>query len=580
MDKLIMKDAMDMGLWWFLQAFVVAAFTLEPYFCHAETAPHYSFVQEASTAPEVSYHDYIVVGGGVAGCPLAATLSETADVLVLERGGSPYGKPEKTDKGNFVLNILDTFPDSFTEIFVTEDGVYSHRARALGGGSVINAGFYSHADLEFVKNSGLDEALVNDSYRWVEKKIVFEAPVSEWQAAVRDGLLESGVLPFNGVTHSHVNGTKIGSTIFDMDDHRHSAADLLEYADPKNIKVYLHATAHKIIFTQETGSRPKAEGVIFEDESGVKHTALLTKNTKGEVIISAGAIGSPQLLMLSGIGPADQLEALGIEVVLDQPMVGQGLGDNPLNFLFVPSPEPVEVSLLSVVGIYLPTNYIEAGSGFNLLPSIGWIPDFILHFLNQTNISSFFDTRLKGGVILHKVARPLSTGYVELRSTDPTETPKVRFNYFKEPEDLEMCVRGMQTVIDVASSESFSDFRFRLIPTQLLVDLVALVPFNLRPRSLDTAKSLEQFCNDTVMSFWHHHGGCSVGKVLDHDYKVLGVDGLRVVDASTFNFTPGTNPQATIMMLGRAMGVRIQKERGIREVHPTSYVHTMNSDEL
>ncbi|KAE8709691.1 putative Glucose-methanol-choline (GMC) oxidoreductase family protein [Hibiscus syriacus] len=466
-----------------LRAFVVAVFTLQPYFCHAETAPRYSFVQEASTAPEVSYHDYIVVGGGVAGCPLAATLSETANVLVLERGGSPYAKPEKTDKGNWVLNILDTLPDSFTEVIVTEDGVYSHRARALGGGSVINGGFYSHAEPEFVKNSGLDEALVNDSYRWVEKKIVFEAPVLEWQAAVRDGLVESGVLPFNGVTYDHINGTKIGSTIFDMDDHRHSAADLLEYADPKNIKVYLHATVHKIIFTQES------------------------------------AIGSPQLLMLSGIGPADQLEALGIEVVLDQPMVGQGLGDNPLNFLFVPSPEPVEISLVSVVGIYLPTTYIEAGSGLNLLPSVDWIPDFILDFLNQT-------------------------------------------------------------VINVASSESFSDFRFRLIPTQLLVDLVALVPFNQRPRSLDTAKSLEQFCNDTVMSFWHHHGGCQVGKVLDHDYKVLGVDGLRVVDASTFNSTPGTNPQATIMMLGRTMGVRIQKEKGIREVHPTSYVHTMHSDEL
>ncbi|GMJ06565.1 hypothetical protein like AT3G56060 [Hibiscus trionum] len=555
---------MEMESWRFLKAFGIAVLALHCYFCHAETAPNYSFVKEAITAPRVSYHDYIVVGGGTAGCPLAATLSETANVLVLERGGSPYRKPGETDKGNFLLTLLDPSPDSYAQAFVTEDGVYNHRARVLGGGSVINAGFYSHAEPEFVKVSGLDEALVNDSYQWVEKKVVFEAPVLQWQSAVRDGLLEAGVLPFNGVTYDHVNGTKIGSTIFDMDDHRHSAADLLEYADPKNIKVYLHATVHKIILTTQTvGSRPKAEGVIFEDALGVRHTAFLTNNSKSEVIVSAGAIGSSQLLMLSGIGPADQLEGLGITVVLDQPMVGQGMGDNTLNGLFIPSPTPVELSLVSAVGIYLPASYIEAGSGLNLTPQFGWISQLLPRILNQvfTFYSIASDIGLKGGIILQKAARPLSTGYIELRSTDPNETPRVRFNYFKEPEDLKKCVQGMQAIINVVNSKAFSKFRFQSISTQSLLNLVAAVPSNLRPRNLDTATSLEQFCNDTVMTFWHHHGGCQVGKVVDNEYRVLGLDGLRVIDASTFSFTPGTNPQATVMMVGRAMGVQIQKDR-------------------
>ncbi|PPD94254.1 hypothetical protein GOBAR_DD08730 [Gossypium barbadense] len=546
----------------FLKVLLVAVYALDPYFSHAETAPNYSFVHESTTAPPVSYHDYIVVGGGTAGCPLAATLSETANVLVLERGGSPYRNPGKTDKGNFLLTLLDPSPDSYAQIFITEDGVYNHRARILGGGTVFNAGFYSHAETEFVKESGLDEALVNDAYQWVENKVVFKAPLLQWQTAVRDGLLEAGVLPYNGFTNEHINGTKIGSTIFDMNDHRHSAADLLEYADPKNIIVYLHATVTKILFTTQTvGSRPRAIGVIYEDAMGEKHTAYLTNDSKSEIIVSAGAIGSSQLLMLSGIGPRSQLEPLGIKVVIDQPMVGRGMADNTLNGVFIPSPNPVELSLLSTVGISLLVNYIEAGSGLNLAPSFGWISKFLLSILDQTTIGSFFDTRLNGGIILQKVARPLSTGHLKLRSTDPNETPKVRFNYFQEPEDLRNCVQGMKTIINVVNSQAFSKFRYRTISTQQLLNVVAALPLNQRPRHFDTASSLEQFCNDTVMTFWHHHGGCQVGKVVDEDYKVIGVDGLRVIDASTFSFTPGTNPQATVMMLGRAMGVRIQKDR-------------------
>ncbi|KAH1075489.1 hypothetical protein J1N35_027817 [Gossypium stocksii] len=553
---------MDLGSMGFLKALLVAVYALHPYFSHAETAPNYSFVHESTTAPPVSYHDYIVVGGGAAGCPLAATLSETANVLVLERGGSPYRNPGKTDKGNFFLTLLDPSPDSYAQIFITEDGVYNHRARVLGGGTVINAGFYSRASTEFVEESGLDEALVNDAYQWVENKVVFKSPLLQWQTAVRDGLLEAGVLPYNGFTNEHINGTKIGSTIFDMNDHRHSAADLLEYSDPKNIIVYLHATVTKILFTTQTvGSRPRAIGVIYEDALGEKHTAYLTNDSKNEIIVSAGAIGSSQLLMLSGIGPRSQLEPLGIKVVMDQPMVGQGMADNTLNGLIIPSPNPVELSLLSTVGISLLVNYIEAGSGLNLAPSFGWISKFLLSILDQTTIGSFFDTRLNGGIIVQKVARPLSTGHLELRSTDPNETPKVSFNYFQEPEDLRKCVQGMETIINVVNAKAFSKFRYRTISTQQLLNVVAALPLNQRPRHFDTASSLEQFCNDTVMTFWHHHGGCQVGKVVDEDYKVIGVDGLRVIDASTFSFTPGTNPQATVMMLGRAMGVRIQKDR-------------------
>ena len=105
--------------------------------------------------------------------------------------------------------------------------------------------------------------------------------------------------------------------------------------------------------------------MVFRDASGVNHKAFLKSGPKNEIIISSGALGSPQLLMLSGVGPADQLKAHNITIVLNQPLVGQGMSDNPMNAVFIPSPAPVEVSLIQVVGITQFGSYIEAASGAN-----------------------------------------------------------------------------------------------------------------------------------------------------------------------------------------------------------------------
>jgi len=112
-------------------------------------------------------------------------------------------------------------------------------------------------------------------------------------------------------------------------------------------------------------ARPRAKGVIFRDEAGNKHKAYLNPGPNNEVILAAGALGSPQLLMLSGVGPAGHLGAHNISLVLEQPMVGQGMSDNPMNAVYIPSPVPVEVSLIQVVGITSFGSYIEAASGEN-----------------------------------------------------------------------------------------------------------------------------------------------------------------------------------------------------------------------
>lgn len=110
-----------------------------------------------------------------------------------------------------------------------------------------------------------------------------------------------------------------------------------------------------------------AAGVVFRDGLGKKHMAYLKKGlSKSEIIVSAGAIGSPQLLMLSGVGPAEQLNSQEIKVVLEQGLVGQGMSDNAMNLIYVPSRVHVDISLPQVVGITPYGNYIEALSGLSL----------------------------------------------------------------------------------------------------------------------------------------------------------------------------------------------------------------------
>ncbi|CAH2064003.1 unnamed protein product [Thlaspi arvense] len=289
---------------------------------------------------------------------------------------------------------------------------------------------------------------------------------------------------------------------------------------------------------------------------------LAVQNAMNEVILCAGALGSPQLLMLSGVGPATHLASHGVNpIIVDQPMVGQGMVDNPMNPIFVPSPRTVEVSLVQTVGITKFGSYIESASGLSLSISLTRsFFDGVLNLVNETtlhteSISNFLkslDIRLdlttKAGVILQKVAEPVSRGYLELRNKNPDDNPST-------------CVEGLGTIIKVINSKAYAKYKYTEATARELLNLILAIPTNLRPRHITSTFDLKQFCIDTVMTIYHYHGGCQVGKVVDSDYKVLGIDALRVIDGSTFLRSPGTNPQATIMMLGRYMGQKILRER-------------------
>ncbi|XP_024982879.1 protein HOTHEAD-like [Cynara cardunculus var. scolymus] len=513
-------------------------------------------MHEATKAPKISFYDYIVIGGGTTGIPIATTLSKKYSVLLLERGGSPYGNPNITKLANFGSYFSDNSPDSPSQQFVSVDGVVNARPRVLGGGTSINGGFYSHGEARFLKVAKLmNERLINESYRWVERVMVFKPILTRWQSALEGALVEAGVTPKNGFTYDHIIGTKVGGTIFDQNGHRHTAADLLQYANPKGLHLLLHATAYKILFKNKGRTRPVAYGVVFEDASRRKHKAYLKGREMDEIILSAGALGSPQLLMLSGIGPKDQLHTHNIKPVLHHPLIGQGMVDNPLNEIFVPSPVPISQSLVNIVGITKSGSYIEAVEGFNLIearPS-----DYQGYSYELLSTSTCFQM---GGFIFEKVNYPQSKGYLKLQNRNPADNPSVKFNYFKKPNDLQKCVLGVKVILKAIESKSFSKFKYPNMTIQDILDLNVKMPTTFPPHA-NTSSSLEQYCKDNVRTVWHYHGGCRMGKVVDDNYKIQGVDAIRVIDGSTLIISPGTNPQASLLMLGRYMGVTILRKR-------------------
>ncbi|KAJ9551011.1 hypothetical protein OSB04_015056 [Centaurea solstitialis] len=444
-----------------------------------------------------------------------------------------------------ILNAKDNGTPA--QPFTSEEGIPNVRGNVLGGSSMINFGFYSRADGYFYNKSGIkwDMGIVEKAYEWVEDRIVsIPGGLNSWQNSTFQALLESGVGPANGFTLDHLEGTKISGSTFDGSGRRHGAVELLNEAHPENLRVVVHATVDRIIFSSNKSSGVVVVGVVYHDSKGRSHEVHIKRN--GEVILSAGAIGSPQLLLMSGVGPKSYLLSHNITVVHHHPLVGQFMADNPRTEINLLVPFSLADVGARVVGITKEGPFIQSVSGVApfFSPASSILFPYPYAPLNLSVISIFA-----------KFSRLVSTGILDLKSaSDVTVTPKVSFNYYSSSSDLRQCGNAVNVFDKMLRTQAMEQYKFRNRDGGKYFQFIG---FSL-PENPSNEESVETFCRNTLRTYWHFHGGCLVNKVVDGDFKVIGINGLRVLDGSVFSDSPGTNPQATLMMLGRYIGIKIQ----------------------
>jgi choline dehydrogenase-like flavoprotein len=293
----------------------------------------------------------------------------------------------------------------------------------------------------------------------------------------------------------------------------------------------------RILFT---GSR--ATGVETE-----RFGELMEFRADREVILSAGAYNSPQLLMLSGVGPAEELQPLEIRTVAELP-VGQNLQDHPavllnmlvsMESLFADVRKPESLTLLQSEGRGpLTSNYAETGAFWRTREG-ATAPEIQYHavpaMFTDQGLALPTDHAVAAGPCLLK---PRSRGRVALRTPDPTSKPRILHNYYDDPDDLDVMVRGVHKAMEIFEQPALKE--------------VARGKVEPYPRSGDDA-DVRQYLRRATQTTFHPVATCAMGSVVDSELRVFGFDGLRVVDASVMpTIVRGNTNAPTIMIAEKA----------------------------
>jgi len=516
-------------------------------------------------------HDYVIVGAGSAGCALAARLSEDPEtrVLLIEAGGKDDSLWIRAPGLYFAL-----WRSKYDWAFCTEpqrnvDGrrMYWPRGKVLGGSSSLNAVLYvrGHRDdydgwrdlgnpgwgwddvLPYFKRSQRHVRGASD-HHGAEGAVHVEEmrDVSPASLAFAAALAARTGVPFvDDFNRGNSEGAGIYQvTCCDRDRCSASVAFLRPALGRKNLTVVTNAHVTKIVT-----SASRVTGVRYK-LGKTEHTAEARK----EVVLSAGAVGSPQLLMLSGIGPAAHLEELGLPVVLDLPGVGQNLQDHLLTTVTYEVSEAATPmlnlgNLLGWIARFainksgpLGHSPVESGGFVKTRPGVPR-PDLQFHFVPYPTDEPNTDEKRKMAsgrqfTILPSLIYPRSVGEIRLKSADPLAPPAIDPNYLSAREDLELLIQGVRLSREIAATAPLSRYRGK----------------ELRPGA--GATSDEQIAADIrqhLSTIFHPVGTCKMGidamAVVDPELKVRGIDGLRVVDASIMPRIIGGNTNAPTIMI-------------------------------
>ncbi len=495
-------------------------------------------------------YDYVIVGGGSAGCVLAARLSEdpTVRVCLIEAGPTDSNENIHIPAACPMLfrTALDWDYDTHEEPNAGARRIYLPRGRVLGGTGSINGMVYSRGNpadydawglpgwgfadlLPYFKRSEDNERGASALHGVGGPLAVSDNrsrnPMSEAfiEAATEAGFAAND--DFNGEQQDGFGYYQVTQ----RDGRRCTAATgyLHPVMDRANLTVETNLQVHRVLFE---GNR--AVGIVgrrLDDE--------ITIRADREVILSAGAYNTPQLLMLSGIGPAQQLAPLGIPVLVDQPEVGRNLQDHthtflvfthsqPVSLLAAGQPESVKLFIEEQRGP-LTSNIPEAG-GFVRSQGTLAAPDLQFHAAPVMFVDGGLGVPTEHGFSFGTdFLRPRSRGQVTLAGADPTAKPRIQHNYYADERDLQGEVEGLRIGLEISRQK-------------------ALRPFTERaylPPASESDADLRAHVRRYAQTAYHGASSCAMGVVVDTELRVRGVEGLRVVDASVLP-TVFSNPNA------------------------------------
>ena len=505
--------------------------------------------------------DYVVVGGGSAGAAVAARLSEDPNVSValLEAGPTDVDKDVILQLNRW-MELLESGYDWDYLIEPQENGnsfMRHARAKVLGGCSSHNsciAFWPPREDLNTWEHEfgctgwGFDEVQplltrleTNDQEGELHGtdgpvNLMTIPPNDPCGVAVLDACEQAGIprATFN-TGRTVVSGANFFQVNRRPDGTRGSSSVsyLHPILDRENLTVLTDSWARELVF-DDSAERPRCIGVSVVDNAFGKATTITADR---EVIVSCGAIDSPKLLMLSGIGPAEHLTELGLPVRVDAPGVGEHLQDHPEGVIQWEAKKPMvdtswqwwEIGVFDTVddGLDRP----------DLMMHYGSVP-FDMHTLRQG-----YPTSENAFCLTPNVTHAKSRGTVRLRSRDFRDKPKVDPRYFTDPEgyDMRIMVAGLRRARDIAAQPALAEWAGR----------------ELYPGSeATTDEELADYVRRTHNTVYHPVGTVRMGapdddmSPLDPQLRVKGVDGLRVADASVFPTHTTVNPNITTMMVG------------------------------